>query len=357
MAPGCLEDLPAYLRSKKAQNILLVSDEGVSGTDWFGRLRMKIEGQVTVYSRIPANPPSTEIDQLSAESRTKGYDTVLAIGGGSVLDAGKAVAMLLKNEGSIVDFEGKDKFSNGSIPFVAVPTTCGTGSEVTWVAVVTVPEIGSKISIKGDGMFPMAAFVDADVLISLPPHLIASTGMDAVTHALEALVSRLANPASDALALESMRLLIRHLGPCVRNPERREHRKSVMHASTIAGMAFGNADVGAVHCLSESIGGLLNHPHGLLNTLLLVPVLRFQLDHIRDRLRMISAFLGAPRPESLLDRLETMVAGFPLKRWADLEINPDQFEQIALMAEANGSNPSNIKELRASDYLSILRAL
>jgi len=265
--------------------------------------------------------------------------------------------MLLRNEGSIEDFEGKNRFPVPSAPFVAVPTTCGTGSEVTWVSVVSVQNKGTKISIKGDGMFPLAAFVDADVIRSLPPSLLASTGMDAMTHAVESMVSRHSNPASDALSTQAVRMLIRHLGPCVRNPGNHEHRAAVMHASTLAGMSFGNSDVGAVHCLSEAIGGLLDHPHGLLNTLLLVPVLRYELDSIREKLKPLSASLGAPRPESFIDRLEVMIRNFPLESWGDLQVDPELYPMIAERAATNGSNPSNLKEMKAVDYLAILKSV
>lgn len=356
MHPGCLVELPAYLASRHAGRLLVVTDPGVAGTEWFERLSADLEPAL-LDSTIEANPRTTTVDDLTARARDAGVEAVLGVGGGSVLDAAKAVAMLLRNAGPVTAFEGKNRFPNPSAPFIAVPTTCGTGSEVTWVSVLTDPLARTKISVKGDGMFPTAAFVDADVIATLPPPLIAATGMDALTHALEAFLARGANPASDALALQAIRMLIQHLGPCVREPSRPEPRARVMHASTLAGMAFGNADVGAVHCLSEGIGGLLDHPHGLLNTLLLVPVLRYQMPDIRDRLREVSGFLGAPMPETLLDRLEALIRSFPLGTWADLGISPDLFADIARRAEANGSNPSNRRNMTARDYHVILESL
>lgn len=353
MGPGSMAGLPDYLAGIGERRLLLVTDKGVGGTDWFGRLRQSLPDH-DLDDSIEANPRVGTVNRLAAAARSRDVDAVLAVGGGSVLDAGKAIAMLLANDGDILDYVGKNLFANPSVPFIAVPTTCGTGSEVTWVSVLSEPATGTKWSIKGDGMFPTAAFVDSDVLASLPPPLIAATGMDAMTHAIEAYLARQANPASDALALQAIRLLVQYLGPCVRQPERSEYRARVMHASTIAGMAFGNADVGAVHCLSEGVGGMLDHPHGLLNTLLLVPVLRYQLKEIRGRLKEVSAFLGAPMPETLLERLESMIQGFPLGSWQDLAISPDLFGEIAQRAESNGSNTSNRKQMRALDYHRIL---
>lgn len=357
MKPGCLGELPSFLENHFPGKLLVVTDGGVRQTHWFTKLEAGFLDGTRIVQHIEVNPRADTIDRLAQESRQDNVEVVLGIGGGSVLDAAKAIAMLLNNSGSIVQYEGRNKFSHPSAPFIAVPTTCGTGSEVTWVSVVSVPSKGSKISVKGDGMFPRAAFVDADVIATLPPPLIASTGMDAMTHAIESFISRVNNPASDALALQAIRLLIQHLGPCIRQPENPEHRAHVMHASTIAGMSFGNADVGAVHCLSEGIGGLLDHPHGLLNTLLLVPVLRYQFSDIRDRLKGISTFLGAPLPETLLDRLDQMISSFPLGTWADLAIPTDSFGDIASLAAANGSNAANRRSMEAIDYFRILESL
>ena len=356
MQPGCLAELPGYLDTHHPGPLLVVTDPGVAGTPWFARL-VEALSEHTIEAGIEPNPRVSTVDRIADQARSSGIETVVGIGGGSVLDAAKAVAMLLTNQGSIADYEGKNRFDNQAAPFIAVPTTCGTGSEVTWVSVITDEKSRTKLSIKGDGMFPAAAFVDADVIASLPPPLIAATGMDAMTHALEAFLAKGANPASDALAMQAVRLLIQHLGPCVRQPDKPESRARVMHASTLAGMAFGNADVGAVHCLSEGIGGMLDHPHGLLNTLLLVPVLRYQLPDIRDRLRDMSAFLGAPMPETLLERLESMIGGFPLGSWSDLAIDPDLFSDIARRAESNGSNGSNRRDMTARDYHRILESL
>jgi len=360
LAPGCLNELPAWLDQYDGPG-MLVTDGGVRALPWFASLESSLtsarDAGIRIVDDIEANPRAGTIDRHASEGRAEGLKWVVAVGGGSALDAGKAISMLLTNEGSITDFEGKNQFDWPAAPFVAAPTTCGTGSEVTWVSVVSVPEKRTKISIKGDGMFPAAAFVDANVLATLPGPLIASTGMDAMTHAIEAFIAKGANPASDALAMQAVRMLIRHLGPCIRSPERSDHRAHVMHASTLAGMSFGNADVGAVHCLSEAIGGVFDHPHGLLNTLLLTPVLRYQFVDIRDRLRHLSAFLGAPRPETLLERLETMITEFPLGSWSDLAIPEDAFSEIAHLAEANGSNASNRKDMKAVDYHRILASL
>jgi len=240
-----------------------------------------------------------------------------------------------------------------------VPTTCGTGSEVTWVAVLTDGERRTKISVKGTQMFPDLALVDGDVLSGLPPHLIASTGLDAVTHALEATTGSRRNPVSDALAEKSLALSFAFLARAVRDPRGDgEAREGVMRASTLAGLAFGNADVAAVHCLSESLGGLYDVPHGLANALLLAPVLRAHGDHVARRLEELAPLscpAGGARP--FLDQLEELIGGLGLPGREALGIVPGEERSIAERAAANGSNPSNPRPMGVDEYLEILEGL
>ena len=355
IGPGCRFQIPEILSSMGAKRCLLLTDGGVRSTPWFSGVQ-SLCGPHDLDDSIAQNPKHRNVDRLGAQARTGRYDAVIGIGGGSVLDAAKAVAMLATNEGSIASFEGKNQFSNASLPFLAIPTTCGTGSEVTWVSVISVPEQSRKISVKGDGMFPAFAIVDAELIRTLPSSIIASTGMDAFTHAIEAVVGKPANPVSDALALEAMSLLLHHLALACDPEGPAESKEQVMLASTMAGMAFGNADVGAVHCLSESIGGLLDLPHGLLNTLLLTPVLRYQQSHIAEPLLRIAQSLEIPF-DSFFDHLQAFVESLPLPSWSSLNVSPSSFDLLASNSESNGSNASNRMDMRAEDYLTILRGL
>lgn len=352
---GCRFQIPEILASIGAKRCLLLTDKGVRSTDWFAGVQ-SLCGPHDLDDSIEPNPKHRNVDKLGAQALTGKYYAVIGVGGGSVLDAAKAVAMLATNEGSIASFEGRNQFSNAALPFLAVPTTCGTGSEVTWVSVISVPEQNRKISVKGDGMFPAFAIVDAELIYTLPSGLIAATGMDAFTHAIEAVVGKPANPVSDALAFEAMSLLLQHLRLACDPDGPLESKEKVVLASTMAGMAFGNADVGAVHCLSESIGGLLDLPHGLLNTLLLQPVLAYQESYIDEPLGRVSQSLGIPR-ESFFDDLEAFIHSLPLPKWSSLNVGASDFELLAANSEMNGSNGSNRMEMRSSDYLSILQSL
>ena len=350
--PGCSSMLPSLMEHERATKPLIVTDKVIRETDWFGPLTFSCTNAVIADSISP-NPRIDEVNMLADWSRENGVDLVVGIGGGSVLDAAKAVAMLINNGGGIRKYVGRNNFAKPSLPFIAVPTTCGTGSEVTWVSVLTDAARNVKISVKGEAMFPQYALSDSTLIRSLPLPLIASTGMDAMTHALEAIVVKPANPASDALAVRAIQLLQKHLVACASPNATDLDRRNVMLASTLAGMAFGNADVGAVHCLSESIGGLLDMPHGLLNALLLVPVFSAQQAHIASRLetRLNMSF------DSLMTSLSSMMEALPLPDWASLTIGTHLYEGIATLSVTNGSNVSNRMEMGKEEYLNILQSI
>lgn len=346
LARGSRRELVSELTRFHVDTVLLVTDDGLMHTAWPADVRSQLEQaglRVIVDSGTQPNPRAADINALADRARTERAGAVVGLGGGSVLDAAKAVAMLLTNPGVITDYEGRNRFEHAAAPFIALPTTCGTGSEVTWVSVISVPAERRKISVKGDGMFPVAALVDADLVDSLPTQLVATTGMDAVTHAVEAFIGLAANPASNALALAALDRLLPALSSDLDHPDT---RTALMEGSTIAGMSFGNADVGAVHCLSEAIGGLLDLPHGLLNAALIVPVLRYMEVDIMNQLSS---------DRDLLAQLEGLRVRLGIPDIRGLGIDPADHAEIARLAEANGSNASNRRQMTAADYTKILQ--
>ncbi len=312
---------------------------------------------------VEANPRASTIERLADELRAAQCSLVVGLGGGSVLDAAKAAAMLATNGGKCTDYIGHDRYSRLPLPFLAVPTTCGTGSEVTWVSVISDAQSRRKISVKGESMFPTRALVDAELLSSLPAPLVAATGIDALTHALEAYTGRRSNPASDALAQGAVELLFRNLSRAVADiAGDAEARAGVMAASTLAGLAFGNADVGPVHCLSEALGGMFDVAHGLTNAVLLVPVLRSHGKSIEAKLSSLAPqILGRPATadsaHEILHEIQRLVIEVGLPTFSALGVPSTAFEEIAVAAEANGSNPSSPRPMAAGDYRAILTAL
>lgn len=372
LEPGCLARLGEAARSCGASRWLLAVDPGLAATPWPERAlgHLRAAGiEASIFDRIEPNPREATVERLADAMRAHGSEGVVGLGGGSVLDAAKAAAMLAANGGRLTDYEGRNRYRERPLPMIAVPTTCGTGSEVTWVSVVTVPERRAKISVKGETMFPAVALVDADLLATLPARLVAWTALDALTHALEAATGRLANPVSDALAARAIALVFGYLRRAAHDVAGdREAREAVAASSTLAGLAFGSADVAAVHCLSETLGGLYDHPHGLLNAMLLAPVLRSHGEAVARPLAALAPALGgggAPAGDGgggeaaarVLDGIDGLVAELGVPSFASLGVPGDDFPEIARRSVANNSNGSNPRAMGEAEYLEILAGL
>ncbi len=359
--PGVSAELERILREKfQSRRTLLVTDRGVVDAGIVGKIANGM-GEITVFDEVEPNPRHTTIDRGGALAREIDPDCVVGLGGGSSLDASKAIAVLATNPGPIEDFEGRDRYRTAPLPVVAIPTTCGTGSEVTWVSVISHTGRKFKMSIKGQLMYPAVALVDPDLLASLPRSLVASTGLDALTHAIEAYTSRPASFITNALALESLRLIFRHLprsfkdiagdGPA---------REAMMMGSLLAGMAFGNSDVGAVHCLAESLGSVYDIPHGVANAVLLPSVMEFNLEVAVERYAEIAAVagVGSPTPleasRNLIRKVRDLCRELSIPEFQELGIPEDDYPTIARKSFENNSNPSNPREARVEDYTSIL---
>jgi alcohol dehydrogenase len=275
--------------------------------------------------------------------------------------------MLAANDGTIEDYVGRGRYTNPPLPFVAIPTTCGTGSEVTWVSVVTQPARSAKLSIKGESMFPDHALVDPDALATLPPRVVAWTALDALTHAVEAYTCCVSNPASDALAEQAVRLVFAHLRETwVDVAGRPGAREGLARAATIAGMAFGNADVAGVHCLSETIGGRWDVAHGLANAVLLAPVLHHHLPAIEEKLARLATAAGvapsasapvAERALAFVEAVEKLTSDVSIPSFESLGIPRKDFDWIAERAVENNSNASNPRPMDAPAYRRILESL
>lgn len=369
VAPGSRDLIAGLLLDSGVRRTLAVIDPGIRETEWLREIlsRMEASGiEAVAFDTVHANPRVRDAVLAARTALEYGCQGVLAIGGGSALDCGKAAAMLATNDPEqAANYAGRDRFPNAPLSMVAVPTTCGTGSEVTWVSVLSDPEAATKISIKGEAMFPNHAVVDAELLTTLPAHLVASTAMDALTHAIEATIGTAANPVSDALAEQAIDLIFRFLPRAVADVRGdSEAREAVMRASTLAGLSFGNADVGGVHCLSESLGGMFDVPHGLANAILLVPVLRAHDSAIHARLAELEHFVApgvaasaAVSAQAFLGRIETLATAVGIPSFASLDISASEFDAVAASAEANGSNGSNPRPMSAADYRKILDGL
>jgi alcohol dehydrogenase len=359
---GKISELGQVVKERlRSSRPLLVTDRGIQKTGHVEKVKSQLPG-IPIFDEVEQNPKHATVNWGGGLARQLNPDLIIGLGGGSVLDAAKAIALLATNPGGIEEYEGREKYRRPPLPVLAIPTTCGTGSEVTWVSVVTHTGRKFKMSIKGPLMFPAVALVDPDLLMTLPASLIASTGLDALTHAVEAYTVKPANFITDTLARESLRLIFQHLeNACREIRGNKEAREGLMKASLFAGMAFGNSDVGAVHCLAEAVGSLYDTPHGVANGVFLPLVMEFNLDVSLEKYADIGRIAGvqAERDKDaalkLIQKIKDLSRALSIPSMRALGVVEKDFAIIAQKSFENNSNPSNPKPASAEDYVKILR--
>jgi alcohol dehydrogenase len=251
--------------------------------------------EIEIYDGIASEPTLAFVEDGLNLYRSKGCDCIVAAGGGSPLDAAKAIAAMVTNPGKIQDYAGLGKISNPGPPVIAVPTTAGTGSEVTVYSIITDPDKDLKMLIGGPTLMPTVAIVDPLLTLKMPREITAATGFDALTHAIEAYVSAKAQPMTDVMALSAIGLLAEYLPQAWADPDNLTARSKTLLASMQAGIAISNASVALVHGMSRPIGALFHVPHGVSNAALLGEVMDFSLIGAPQRYADIAnAIIGLP---------------------------------------------------------------
>ncbi|KQB93145.1 alcohol dehydrogenase [Geobacillus sp. PA-3] len=248
---------------------------------------------LATYTRVDTEPTDVHVKEALDVCRSEQCDVIVAIGGGSSIDAAKAVAVMMTNEGTISDYVGNAKmFTKKPVPLIAIPTTAGTGSEVTKVTVIIDTKTDVKMMISQPALLPAVAIVDPLLTVSCPPSVTAATGVDALCHSIEAYISRRAHPVTDVLALSAIEAIIGHLRRAYENGQDIEAREKMAIAAMKAGMAFSNASVTLVHGMSRPIGALFHVPHGVSNAMLLPGVLEFTKESATERLAVIARLIN-----------------------------------------------------------------
>lgn len=309
-----LEALPNELAALKAKQLLLVSDPGLAQLGLVERFvtELKRAGfKATSFTGVSSNPTTTEVQAGLDLAREQAAQVLIALGGGSAIDVAKGIAMLLANGGTYADYQWEGKtITQRSRPVLAVPTTAGTGSEVSRVAVIVDPTNPFKKGVLSPLMFPHAAILDPELTRSLPPQLTAATGMDAFIHALETYIGRRANPYTDQLALAALRTIWQMLPRATAKGDDLEARQAMLLAATWAGTAMDHAGLGLIHSLSGPLTGHLHLHHGLTNALLLPYVMRFNLPAVSEaRRKTLNELFGLPA-EAGLETLVNTLAQF-----------------------------------------------
>lgn len=337
---GGAANLAKIIQARGGKSVLIITDPGVlsagllsQSQQGFKDLRIALD----VFSQVQADPPISVIENAVNAAQQCRADYIVGFGGGSSMDVAKLVALLATGKEKLSDVYGVGVAKGPRLPLILVPTTAGTGSEVTTISIVTVSD-SEKKGVVSPHLLPDLALLDAQLTLGLPSHVTAATGIDAMVHAIEAFTTkRLKNPISDCLAKEALRLLASNLHRAVRSGDDIEARENMLLGACLAGMAFTNAPVAGVHALAYPIGARFHVPHGLSNALMLGPVMRFNLEQAHSMYAELGQIIQPSLSGSTLDQATQLAdylgslaiaLGLP-GRLTDVGITENDINQLA----------------------------
>ncbi|MEN6374902.1 MAG: alcohol dehydrogenase-like regulatory protein ErcA [Smithella sp.] len=284
-----------YAGNLGARKVLLVTDPGIIAAGWLDDIIASLAEAglpYTVFSAVTPNPKAEEVMTGAEIYKSEGCNTIVALGGGSPIDCAKGIAIVSTNHRHILSFEGVDKVEIPMPPLICIPTTAGTSADVSQFCIIMNKQDKAKISIVSKAVLPDAALIDPIVTTTMDPYLTACTGMDALTHGIEAFVSTGSFMVTDMHALEAIRIISKNLIEAVKKPDDIDLRSKIMHGSLEAGLAFSNAILGAVHAMAHSLGGLLDLPHGECNSVLLDHAMAFNFNAAAEKYKIIGEAMG-----------------------------------------------------------------
>ena len=297
MGSGCTQDAITAIRGYGFSKALIVTDKVLNQLGVVGKIQAQLKAQdidSVVFDGAQPNPTVGNVRAGLAQLQAESCDFVLSLGGGSAHDCAKGIALCATNGGEIADYEGVDRSAKPQLPLVSINTTAGTASEMTRFCIITDEERHIKLAIVDRNVTPLLSVNDADLMLAKPKGLTAATGMDALTHAVEAYVSTAATPITDACALKAIELIATHLRTAVAHGDNLEAREQMAYAQFLAGMAFNNASLGYVHAMAHQLGGFYDLPHGVCNALLLPHVEAFNSSVSAERLTQVAQAMGVP---------------------------------------------------------------
>ena len=363
---GAIHKTPSIVRSLNCNKPLIITDKMMVKLGYIEEIETLLsEAQLNadVFDGTEPEPTAASIEAGVKCVQENHYDIIIAVGGGSPIDSAKAISMLGKYGGKVRDYKFPHQVNDPCIPIIAIPTTAGTGSEVTRFTIITDETTNEKMLCAGTGLVPVAAIIDANLTLSLPPRITADTGIDALTHAIEAYVSQKSGAFSDCLALSAMRLIGPNLKRVYAHGDDVSAREAMMLGSTLAGMAFSTSSVALVHGMSRPIGAFFHVPHGLSNAMLLPAVTAFSIPSSPRRYADCAKAIGVagitddtPQANSkLLVALKALNRDLKVPTLAELGIEKTQFDKVvSLMAEQALSSGSPANNPRVPDREQII---
>lgn len=363
---GSLHEAGFAARRLGARRPFVVTDEGLRAAGWATLLtgHLRESGlEPTVWSDVTPNPKDHEVTEGYLRYLESGCDVLIALGGGSCMDAAKGIAILSSNGGAILDYAGVDRVTRAIPPMLMIPTTAGTGADVSQFCIITDTVNSVKVTIMGRALVPDISLTDPILLTTMPDDLAAATGLDALTHGIEAYVSRAHNPLTDGHALSAVGLVFGNLSQMIDTRESELHRGNMAQASLEAGLAFSNAILGATHAMSHQVGGLLDLPHGVVNGVLLPHVIRFNAAASVERFVPLAgaAGLAGVAPDEvgdvLADEVRTVAdkLGVP-KGLAELGVTESDIPTLAANAMVDACLSTNPRAVTSDDLATLFRA-
>ena len=367
-----LSNLPFEMDLLGAHRALVVTDAGVVGAGLIKKVQQVFEGSTcavgAVYDKTPPDSGSQVVNEVAVVYGSAGCDCFVAVGGGSAMDTAKAANMIVTaGTDDLMQFQGAERLKQPMKPLIAIPTTAGTGSEVTMVSVIYDEATHAKMGLTSYRLFPDVAILDPKMMVTMPPKITAATGMDALTHAVEAYYCLQKNPVSDAFSLAAIRLVVKHLAACVEDGQDDHGRLAMANAALLAGISFSNSMIGVVHGLAHATGGVCHVPHGVANGIFLPWGMESNFDKAGETIAELAPVLGTSASGPPLERARAAVqavrdlgkrlnelCGLPTSL-REAGVTADELERIAKTAVNDGSVTFNPEAVTYDSLLAILR--
>jgi len=363
MGEGSYQKISEIVRKLQCQRVFIALDAALAASDFYAKISRLLADagvEIATYTDIEPDPSATTVEKAFAVCKSHQATALLAIGGGSTMDVAKAVGILATNGGRIHDYEGIEKFSIPPLPLIAIPTTAGTGSEVSGSCVISDTEKNLKMSIRHAALNPAAyAILDPLACRTVPAHVAAHSGMDAFVHAFESYISRQSNLMTDAINLQAIELLAGNIRQFFANRENLNAGLNMLVGSALAGITFGQTGLGNVHCMARFIGARFHLSHGLSNAVCLPHVAQFNLVACPEKYARVAIAMGRPVQQwPVLDAAQAAVEairsmcedlGIPA-RLRDVGATPDTFAEMSEQCLAANYNRWNPRHTTATDF-------
>jgi alcohol dehydrogenase len=367
LGSGTVNEVGDRVKVLGGSKALIVTDAGLVKLGVADNVKKIIEGaglEAVIFGGAEPNPTDKNVDAGFEVWKNENCNAIVSLGGGSSHDCAKGIGLLASNGGKIHDYEGIDKSNNPMVPLIAVNTTAGTASEMTRFCIITDSSRKVKMAIVDWRVTPKISINDPDLMVGMPPALTAATGMDALTHAIEAYVSTAATPLTDSAALMAIELVSQYLPIAVANGTNMEAREKMAYAQFLAGMAFNNASLGYVHSMAHQLGGYYNLPHGVCNAILLPHVEQFNLIGCADRLRDVAAAMGEnvdglsvfDAAQKAIDSIKKLSSSIGIPSGLkELNVKEEDFEIMAKNAKVDACQFTNPRTATLQQVIQIFK--